>query len=329
MNTAVNYLIAFDRKKLQYKSIEKIISLFGLLEGVTIVGEQISFMGSEFQFAFTEEKIAFEQGQDLMILDLIVCSHSNEKDIEVLAKLLREIRTVIKNNNGTVTSILDGISAFYAEKAYPFIHRIENRLRQLYAKFTVYSLGPDWVNSIPENVSNGKKNKNDDSNPLYDLDFIHIKEILFQEYANKEAGAEFFVDLQKNQVAPEDIKDYVPQSNWQRYIKSAIDCDQEFLQTRWEKLYKLRNKIAHNRDFNREDFVNVKKLTKEIEEKLKPGMSKMASIQPIPAPAKSSVQRNNFVAPRPVKQQVQSSSPGDLLGPLLLGAVFGSFLSKS
>ena len=138
MKTEINYLIAFDKTKLQFKSLDKIIALIGLLDNVVLDDNGIEHNGSKFEFSFTEEKIVLENSDALMLLDMKITANRNEKDIEQLSGLLRKIRLLVHNNKGNITLVFDGVSAFYAEKAYPQIHYIENLMRQLYAKFAVF-----------------------------------------------------------------------------------------------------------------------------------------------------------------------------------------------
>ena len=49
-------------------------------------------------------------------------------------------------------------------------------------------------------------------------------------------------------------------SNWERYFSTIISYDSNKLIKDWEKLYDVRNKIAHNRTLGKkeyEDFVKI------------------------------------------------------------------------
>ncbi len=45
---------------------------------------------------------------------------------------------------------------------------------------------------------------------------------------------------------------------------SIVGCDADYLKKRWDKLYDLRCKIAHNKSFNKTDSQDVEKLTLEL-----------------------------------------------------------------
>lgn len=115
-----------------------------------------------------------------MLFDFIIRSRRDENDIESLTLLLRDIRKVVSNNHGKVIPVFDGISAYYAEKAYPKIHHVENLMRQLYAKFSIMNFGNTWASNIPKEIQDKAKSKTD-INPLYSLDFIHIGDAIFDE----------------------------------------------------------------------------------------------------------------------------------------------------
>ena len=332
MKTEVNYLVVFDKKKLQYSTVDKLTKLIGLIDNIEIKQDQIEYSDSKFSFVINEEKIETTEHSKLMVIDLTISSHSNEKDIESLSNLLREIRILVTNNLGEITPVFDGVSAFYAEKAYPQVHYIENLMRQLFSKFLLIKLGPSWADSIPKNIttrSNGKT-----TNPLYDLDFIQINDVLFNEYASKEADSTFLKSLKEGSFANKYIEEYIPQSNWIRYFQPIVKCEASYLQKRWEKLYSQRNKIAHNKLFTKDDFEEVKKITSEIKSKLLPAISKIGTIEIgksiIPEKVAEKAMEGELITAdkKVVNLPSKSDSSGDGAGLLLLG-LFGAFIAAS
>ena len=65
-----------------------------------------------------------------------------------------------------------------------------------------------------------------------------------------------------------ELKELVPQSNWERYFSPIVDCKSDYLQTRWEKLYELRCMVAHNKFIGLADYEDICKLSVEVKEKL-------------------------------------------------------------
>ncbi|MUJ39651.1 HEPN domain-containing protein [Aliivibrio fischeri] len=279
MSTEVNYLILFDKKNFQFSGTDTFIKLLNLLDGVTANHESISFKNSTFGFSLACEGDRFENHKT-ELFDLEIISNKNEKDVENLSLLLREIRIIVSNQKGTITPVFDGVSAFYAEKAYPHIHHIENLMRKLYSKFTLIKLGPQWVDSIPSEVAKPqKKGCVSGSNPLYDMDFITINDLLFKEHPIKEITSDVLKKIKAGSVSSEDIEPYIPTSNWTRYFSELVDCESNYLETRWKKLYDLRNKIAHNKLFTQSDLVDVKKITEDVKSKLLPALTKISTLE--------------------------------------------------
>jgi len=51
-----------------------------------------------------------------------------------------------------------------------------------------------------------------------------------------------------------EILDYLPKSNWDRYFSDLVDAESEQLNKKWRRLYEIRNKVAHNKTMCSEDF---------------------------------------------------------------------------
>lgn len=277
MSTDVNYLILFDKSNFQFNGVETFSKLIDLVEGISINDDLISFNGSNYKYKLDSEGDKFETHKTEMF-DLVIESKKNEQDIDNLSKLLREIRTIVSNQKGTITPVFDGISAYYAEKAYPVVHNIENLMRKLYTKFTLIQLGPKWIDSIPEDVGGIKKAPQNGYNPLYDFDFITISDLLFTDYPSKKIDSEVLKDIKQGKLSADEIETYIPTSNWKRYFTELVDCESQYLEKRWKQLYELRNKIAHNKLFTKSDLDNVKKVSEEVKSKLLPALDKISSI---------------------------------------------------
>lgn len=279
MSTEVNYLILFDKSNFQFNGVDRFSKLIGLVEGICIADDLtvISFNGSDYKYQLITEGDRFE-AHKTELFDLIIESKKNEKDIDNLSKLLREIRTIVSNQKGTITPVFDGVSAYYAEKAYPVIHNIENLMRKLYTKFTLLQLGPRWVDSIPKDVGGAQKTPQNGHNPLYDFDFITISDLLFTDYPSKQIDSTVLKKIKLGEISSEEIETYIPTSNWERYFTELVDCESKYLEKRWKQLYDLRNKIAHNKLFTKSDLDNVKKVSEEVRCKLLPALNKISSI---------------------------------------------------
>ncbi|MGR5905624.1 hypothetical protein ACT7DI_17350 [Bacillus paranthracis] len=75
-----------------------------------------------------------------------------------------------------------------------------------------------------------------------------------------------------------ELKSYVPKSNWERYFSKIVSCEHEYLKKRWEILYDLRCKIAHNNRMNREDYNKTETLVLELKDKLQAAIDNLDKI---------------------------------------------------
>lgn len=57
-----------------------------------------------------------------------------------------------------------------------------------------------------------------------------------------------------------------------------MDCEAEYLKKRWDMLYELRCKVAHNKDFSKSSVESVKKLVSELKPILERAISSLDSI---------------------------------------------------
>ncbi|SBS38052.1 hypothetical protein MSP8886_04373 [Marinomonas spartinae] len=134
-------------------------------------------------------------------------------------------------------------------------------------------VGTSWLKeSSPETFKVAvEKSKRKDAPQVYKVDFIHLADFLFKPYSvhntkslfDKLDSAESIESLNLEQ-----LKEYIPKSNWQRYFSEIVDCEDSFLDSRWRKLYDLRCLIAHNAIVTKRDHENIKQLVEEINNSL-------------------------------------------------------------
>ena len=196
---------------------------------------------------------------------------SIEDDFEGLRELSKIIRKLSAKANGEVTILWDDLGIHYSVLAYPIISKLENLLRKLITKFMLTNIGNEWTKeTLPAEVKSAvDKNKRPNSNLLHQVDFIHLAEFLFKPYQSK-LSSDLYSKLNNakslEDLNIEDLKNYVPRSNWERYFKRVVACEDEFLSKRWSKLYELRCLIAHNNFINKQDFDEINKISIEIEQ---------------------------------------------------------------
>ncbi|HDM8167333.1 TPA: hypothetical protein P0E18_005195 [Vibrio harveyi] len=141
-------------------------------------------------------------------------------------------------------------------------------MRLLITKFMLTNVGLGWTKErVPTDVQQSINSNNSDANYLNNVDFIQLKNFLFSEnYPNhkdslikKLKSAKDFTNLEL-----EEIKSLLPESNWDRFFQPLVGCEADFLKKRWDQLYELRCKVAHNKDFNHTNLEDVLKLTAEL-----------------------------------------------------------------
>lgn len=199
-----------------------------------------------------------------------------DKELNNIYTLSEEIRKTIKHisSNAIINTLWDDVGRAYAIKAYTHINSIENTMRKFIAKFMIVTVGfSEFKNGMTTELKNkiDKFNEPDEyTNDLFKLDFIQINNFLFEKKRDltlEQLDRILSKHLSKNTINSEtweSIKKYYPSSNWEKYFSflfediknNKTELEKEIKET-WEKLYKLRNHIAHNRYIKYEDYRKI------------------------------------------------------------------------
>ncbi|EJR54320.1 hypothetical protein IIM_02049 [Bacillus cereus VD107] len=189
--------------------------------------------------------------------------------IEEFEELLRVVRDLLHKTGNKPQILWDDISFYYSNQSYPVIYEVENLMRKLITKFMLTNVGLGWVKeNVPNEVKESvKESKEETPDYLYKTDFIQLDNFLFNEYSplpskNLLCKLRDIKDL--SELTLEELKSFVPKSNWEKYFSQLVECESGYLRKRWERLYKLRNKVAHNRGLTRNDYNEVIKLAEEV-----------------------------------------------------------------
>lgn len=228
---------------------------------------------------------------------------TNVTDLSKYEELLKIIRIMIsKATSLKFETLWDDVSFYYANKAYPLIHEIENLMRKLITKFMLTNVGIGWTKiHVPTVVKESIKKKGPDKKEsstdfLYETDFIQLANFLFEQYQTEQSSKLIEKIKQTNdvnQLTIDELKSFVPKSNWERYFSNIVDCELDYLKNRWEKLYDLRCKIAHNNKMNKEDYSATERLVEEIKEKLQAAIESLDKIT-VPVEDKETVAESMF-----------------------------------
>ncbi|TBL53989.1 hypothetical protein EYY98_01955 [Obesumbacterium proteus] len=275
----VELIAIFEKSENICTTEESFNSCLQANQDISISKNKLFYNKKEFKYKLQSGSIGNEHNFYSINLSI-----TNESDIDSLSITIREIKkTVGKMTKIPMQLIWDDISRFYAERAYPQISHIENVMRKLITKFMIINVGIMWASkAIPDTfkASRVEKNGNKENKEnkeikklnyhiLYDTDFIQLSDILFNEYRDidvqelisklRDIDAK---NIDENMISS--IKKFIPTSNWDKHFKNLVDCDGKFLKVRWEKLYELRCKIAHNNTFSKIDADETKNLVDEI-----------------------------------------------------------------
>ncbi|WP_052515650.1 DUF5655 domain-containing protein [Phaeodactylibacter xiamenensis] len=259
------------------KSLKSLLLSDDDVEKVT--STKITVAGYEFSYRVETGKINADKEPTYFVLHF---ECEKEDEIPKFVKSIRVIRSVLSIINPKIYKLWDDIAQYYSERAYSRIYKVENLLRKLLTKFMFINLGINWTSErMPEEVKESIRSGNKDPNFLHNVDFIQLSNFLFSEkYPNHK---EFLIKkLSKadsiDELNLEEIKSLLPESNWSRYFEELVDCEGEFFIKRWERLYKLRNAIAHNRFISIGELEEVEELVEELSLIIEEAIEKLSRV---------------------------------------------------
>lgn len=210
----------------------------------------------------------------------------DESRIDELHDLLKATRKLLHMASDKKPQVLwDDVSFHYSEKAYPAIHEIENLMRKLITKFMLTNVGLGWTKeAVPEELKKSTRTEPaNNNNYLYETDFKDLSTFLFDEYRTLDIKAlnEKIRSLESegDAVSLSEFKGFLPKSNWERYFREHVDCESSYLEVRWERLYKLRCKIAHNNFFTKEDYDQITLLVSEVKPKIEDAIRNLDKVE--------------------------------------------------
>lgn len=214
----------------------------------------------------------------------------DEKDIEKFAELSEKIKLNLKKidfESARINTLWDDVGRYYAIKAYPLINEIENLMRKLISQFMLINVGMEWTNiamhdDLKEKIQRNNKSIEPLIDDLHKTDFIHLSDVLFEKYRTldieelnrKLSGAE-----KKSQIDFNEIKGFILKSNWERHFSNKVDFKEDSLKKKWEMLYKLRNKVAHNRFLTKTDYDQISGLVNTLKPAINSSLNKLEEIQ--------------------------------------------------
>ena len=211
-----------------------------------------------------------------------------EKNLGLYQQFLRVFRSNIHRLDIEFHVIWDDVSLYYAKQTYPLIYEIENLMRKLIIKFMVTTLGIGWIDETsPKEIKDIIKQKGErregQTNFLYQIDFSDLAKFLLKPYPTNGDLSDLYKKFSEikdvSELSLDDLNQFVPKSNWQRYFSTVISYEGSRFEKKWEELYQLRNKIAHNNTFTRNDYEKAVAIVNELGEKIREAVDKLDRIK--------------------------------------------------
>ncbi|BBT40714.1 HEPN domain-containing protein [Pseudomonas putida] len=275
---------AFCNSKKSFVDFLKIDSL------LSVTGSKISYRKSPksrdlvtAKFRVDTDKV--KSNSERYFLLVLECDQTDQvDDFSELSDRVRTIAERISPGSTAVNTLWDGVGRIYAEKSYPIINEVENLMRRLIAKFMLLTVGMNWSKDAINAELHKKIEKFEDEDPyisdLHKLDFIHLSQVLFEKKRDITLE-ELDRILQKTDFDADDrekILKYIPKSNWEKYFAALVDDGDQSLERKWELLYKLRNKVAHNRNVKKKEYEQIRGLSNKIKEIIGKATAKLGEI---------------------------------------------------
>lgn len=184
--------------------------------------------------------------------------------------------------------LTDEASSNIANDIYPEINKVENSLRRYLIKFLVTKLGPNWWSltadsEMKKKVINRKNNETNFSSKAdskaYLIDFGELGKIVYSQSSGFISRDDIYTKVMEMDETQEAIAALTIelQSNYNKFFKESFK-DQNF-QQKWEKLEKIRHKVAHNSLFVETDRITAKELTEDLEKIIRDAEEKIAAVQ--------------------------------------------------
>lgn len=323
----IELLIAFENKQEVLREIDNVKNLLQIDNELKLNGDILTYKNTDFELNIEKSPSISKEWN---LFNISILSDTNKSTIytELLSKIKKNIGV---HANKNIIVLNNEISKNWSCELYPHIFKIENLMRKLIIKFMVSKIGIDWHKiAMPEKVSssiNLNKNK-DGSNMVYELDFIHLSSILFKKYTIKNTHE--LTDLKKklndkkiseNEFIKQ-IEDFIPKDNWTRYFSLVIDCESEELNKKWEDLYKIRCKVAHNNFITEDVYKKGLKLCEELEEILIKANNKVSEIN-ISSTEITNIKEQTIEA---VENSIMDATSRESLGGAVLGGAIGMLI---
>lgn len=205
-----------------------------------------------------------EKNQKYFYVEIIF--DEEEIKLDYFNNLLKYMKFTLDKDGADIETLRDDLSFHYSQLSYSKIHKIENLMRKFITYFMITNLGKNWIaESSPKQIKEALNNskRKDYMDKLQSLDFIHLGDLLFKSFQEKEISKLFQIIKESTNKGDqntsfESLKEFIPQSNWDKYFRDIVDCDDSF---------------------SKDDYINIKDLVSSVEEKLNRAFNSIDSIE--------------------------------------------------
>lgn len=276
----VEYLVIINTENSFCSTKKSFNNLLSSFDNISINRNKIKHKNLEVEYELQTEKMDSDN-QRFYHLKFVCKDLTKVDEFTQFLKVINEILN--KATKKQPQKLWDDVSKFYSLKMYPIIHDIENLMRKLITKFMLTNIGLGWEKEvIPDEVKKSGRTKPANSNYLYEVDFIQLSKFLFLEYETvsfKMLFKKLRASKELSELNIDELKEFIPKSNWERYFSPIVNCENGYLESRWEKLYAHRCKVAHNNEFTKTDYEDAIRLHSEICDKIQSAIDNLDKIQ--------------------------------------------------
>jgi hypothetical protein len=287
----VEYLLPFNTEDGICANIDSFKALLSTNSNFKIKTNKIEYKRSAYDFSVSLNVV---ENQNCSVFNVTFgITRVTDKFREMLKAFRKTIGLHLKDN---IQIIWDGVSFEWSKSLYPEIYQTENSLRKLISKFMLTKLGIGWHKaSIPKDVAESikKENYKPTHSILYEVDFIQLANFLFKPYSVKDTSKlpdilSGLIESEMTQEKKNEILEYIPKNNWDRYFSDLVEFESVQLKKKWENLYEIRCKVAHNKSMIYEEYETAMKLCVELNHALNKAYENLESIE-IPEEDKESI----------------------------------------
>lgn len=204
---------------------------------------------------------------DLFTSAFIIIVEGEEKIIgELREDLLKYLRKLGFNHLRILT---DEFSQNISRQIYPLLNELENLLRRYIVRFFLTKIGLNWFDIIASQKSQDKRKVRVRNEKLFNqlidtdvelVDFDELGEIIYQQRTAFSKTEEIIRNIE-NASCLDELKNSI-QGNYAKYFKKYFERQQ--FESKWKRCYEIRNKVAHNYLFTKEDLDDSLNLIEEL-----------------------------------------------------------------